>query len=186
MTVEKAGIEAVLFEELYTVLVEHCIDDVNSDDESRCDAVVPGKPTKERGDDIVVSVLMEHPLGLSAERDDIATSFSRLASERPNWFPPEMGGGMVEVIHGAIQINIKEELPYEEAVKIMSSLKERVKWALNTDSRLQGSLADEWGNTVIKFETYQATGATTGGQNTTIHTRWINWRAYIYQVRCDE
>ena len=185
MSIEKRGIEAVLAQELYKVLTKWCITDVAANDPSRADAVVLGKPTRELRDEIVISIHMQHPLGPSADRDEIVSGTPRQREERPWIWPKEFGGGKVEKMVGAIQVNIRQKLAYDEAVEIISSVVERVKAALNTDRDLV-PLSDDWGNTLQVLETFQASGHAGGGGEVSINLRWIDWRAFISRRDCRE
>lgn len=183
MPVEKRGIEAVLAQKLYTVLTQWCITDVAADDPSRADAVVLGKPTRELRDEIVISIHMQHPLGPAADKDELVSGTPKQPDERPwNW-PKEFGGGRVEKVVGAIQANIRQKLPYAEAVEIIASVVERIKAAINRDKDL-ASLDDDWGNTLLVIETFQASGHAGGGGGVSINLRWIDWRAFIARRDC--
>lgn len=183
MPVEKRGIEAVLAQKLYEVLTKWCIIDVAAGDPSRADAVVLGKPTRELRDEIVISIHMQHPLGPSADKDELVSGAPREPDERPwNW-PKEFGGGKTEKIVGAVQINIRQKLSYDEAVEIIASVVERVKAAINQDRDLI-PLKDDWGNTLLVLETFQASGHAGGGGEVSINLRWIDWRAFIARRDC--
>ena len=183
MPVEKRGIEAVLAQKLHEVLTKWCITDVAANDPSRADAVVLGKPTRELRDEIVVSIHMQHPLGPSADQDELVSGTPRQPDERPwNW-PKEFGGGKVEKIVGAVQLNIRQKLSYDEAVEIIASVVERVKAAINRDRDLV-PLADDWDNTLLVLETFQASGHAGGGGEVSINLRWIDWRAFIARRDC--
>lgn len=184
MPIEKKGIEAVLAHKLLEVLTEWCITDVPSDDPSRANHVILGKPTSERRDDIVISIHMQHPLGPNADRDELVSGRPRTTADRPNYFPAEtFGGTEVRRIVGAVQVNIRENMPYAEAVDIIASVIERVRAALNREKSLV-PLADDWDNSMFKLETFQAYGHASGGGNVAINTRWIDWRAYISSTNC--
>lgn len=183
MPIEKHGIEAVLALKLHEVLTKWCITDVVSDDPSRADAVVLGKPTRELRDEVVISIHMQHPLGPTADRDSSASGPPKRQDERPwNW-PKEIGGGRMEKIVGAVQINIREKLAYDEAVEIISAVVERVKAAINRDTSLV-PLSDDWGNKVQVLETFQASGHAGGGGEVSINLRWIDFRAFIHRRDC--
>ncbi len=182
--ITKQGIESILAHKLQEVLTEHCITDVPGSDPSRANHVLLGKPTSERRDEIVISIHMQHPLGPNADKDELVSGRPRTTADRPNYFPAEtLGGTEVRRILGAIQINIRQKLPYSEAVDIIASVIERVRAAINRDKSLVPA-RDDWGNNLFKLETFQAYGHASGGGNVSINTRWIDWRAYISSTNC--
>jgi len=183
MPVEKLGIESVLAAALKTVVTKWCITDVAADDPSRANWVVLGKPTRELRDDIVVSIHMQHPLGINADKDAMVSGKPTTTAERPWDWPKELGGGKVEKYLGCIEINIREREEYEDSVSIISSVYERVKAAVNRDPDLV-PLTDDWGNTLMILETWQAYGHESGGGAVSISRRWVDWRAFVYRVDC--
>jgi len=187
MTLEgiaQRGIEAILAHTLHTVLTEWCIDDVSTDDPSRADHVVLGKPTRELRDSKVVSIRMQHPLGPAADKDEVVSGSPRGQDERGHYFPAETSGGMmVEKIIGCIEVRIREKLSYPDAVEVNASLIERIKRAINTDLRL-ALLKDDFGVTLFKLETFQATGHASGGGDVSINVRWVDWRAFTCRTNC--
>ncbi|MCP4537697.1 MAG: hypothetical protein GY832_11160 [Chloroflexi bacterium] len=182
--ITKQGIESVLAHKLHEVLTKWCVTDVPGSDPTRANHVVLGKPTSERRDEIVISIHMQHPLGPNADKDELVSGRPRTTADRPNYFPAEtFGGTEVRRILGAVQINIRQKLPYSEAVDIIASVIERVRAAINREKSLV-PLADDWGNSLFKLETFQAYGHASGGGNVAINTRWIDWRAYIGSTNC--
>jgi len=184
MAVTERGIEDYLGTLLKVVLNEALITNVDASDDSRANEVVLGKPTTERRQPKVVSIWIHHPLSLSKDMDEDVDG--RRSSGDPNWWPSEMGAdryGMERII-GAIQINIREQLEYSDALQIISSLKRRTVKALDTDARLKVNLTDDFDFTMIKFETFQAAGVDSGGQRTSIHNEWVSWRAYVSKPKC--
>ena len=185
MTIEKAGIEAVLAKALHAAVTKWCITNVPVKDESRANWVVLGKPTRELRDNIVISIHMQHPLGPNADTDNIVSGKPTTSGERPWDFPKELGGGRMEKYLGCVEINIREREAYEDAVNVISSLYERVKAAINRDPSLV-PLEDDWGNTLMVLETWQAYGHESGGGSVSISRRWVDWRAFVYRVDCRE
>lgn len=183
MSVEKAGIEAVLAAKLKTVLLKWCITDVATTDPSRANHVVLGKPTRELRDSIVISIRMQHPLGPNADKDNIVSGKPTTTGERPWDWPKELGGGRMEKYLGTVEINIRDREEYEDAINIIASLYERVKAAINRDPDLI-PLEDDWGNTLMVLETWQAYGHESGGGTVSISRRWVDWRAFVYRVDC--
>jgi len=182
--IAERGIEAILAHMLHTVLLEWCITNVSADDPSRASHVVLGKPTRELRDSKVVSIRMQHPLGPAADKDEVVSGSPRGQDERGHYFPPEtMGGMIVEKMIGCIEVRIREKLSYPDAVEVNASLIERIKKAINTDSRL-GLLKDDFGVTLFKLETFQATGHASGGGDVSINVRWVDWRGFTCRTNC--
>lgn len=183
MSVEQLGIESILAKQLETVLTEWCITNVATTDPSRADHVVLGKPTRELRDAIVVSIYMQHPLGINADKDAYVSGKPTTQKERPWDWVKELGGGKVEKYVGTIEIAIRERESYRDAVDTTASLYERVKAAINRDSSLV-PLEDDWGNTLMWIETFQAYGHESGGGTVSISRRWVDWRAFVYRRDC--
>lgn len=182
MTVSQRGIEAVIAQTLLAVLTKWCITDVPTTDESRANSVILGKPTQELRDAIVVSIHMQHPLGLGADKDAIVSGPPKAQSDRSWTWPAEIGAGRTEKIIGVVQLNIRERQPYGEAVETIASVVERVKAAINRDPALR-ALSDDFGNTVMQIETFQAEGYAGGGGQVSTNFRWIDWRAFVYRTQ---
>ena len=176
MAITQSGIESVLAHALKTALTEWCITNVPASDESRADNVILGKPTRERRDQITISIHMQHPLGPAADKDAIATG-------SPMYPPETVGGHIVEKMMGTVQVNIRQDTSYEEAVDVIASVVERVKKCITTESDLV-PLVDSWGNRLIRLETFQASGHASGGSNISINLRWIDWRAFVSKTNC--
>lgn len=182
--ITERGIEAMLAEVLDTVLTEWCITNVPTTDPSRANHVVLGKPTRELRDANVVSIRMQHPLGPAADKDETVSGTPRGQDERGHYFPHEtMGGAIFEKIIGCIEVRIRQKLAYPDAVEINAPLVERIKRAINTDYRLR-TLTDDFGVTLFKIETFQASGHASGGGNVSINVRWIDWRAFTARSNC--
>ncbi len=175
------GIDSVVAHKLVEVFRDRCIESVPDDDDSKADHVVLGKPTVERRDEIVIAVMMEHPLGRSQSTDKVLSSWSHTSDEeaRPYTFPPESIGGMlVDVIIGTVWISIREMEDYEDSIDIISSVAERVRAAINRDSRLK-RLCDDFGNMLFKLETFRGQGHETGGKGVAINHRWVDFRGLV-------
>jgi hypothetical protein len=178
--VVKLGIESVLAEKLLEVLTKHCITDVT--DDSEADHVILGKPTEELRESIVISIHMQHPLGPSADTDAIMVGTPRQVNERPDRYPAEFGSIIWKII-GAVQINVRQRESYDEAIKIISTIYERVKYAIDNDPDL-ASLSDDWGNTMFRLRTFQAAGYASGGGDISINIRWVSFRADVVRPVC--
>jgi len=183
MAIAERGMEAVLGQQLKTVLEKWCITNVAADDDSKADAVVLGKPTSELRDPIVISIHLQHPLGIGADKDTLAAGPPRARNERSWTFPAEIGGGSIWKIIGTVQVNIREREAYEDAIETIASVIERVRAAINQDASLV-PLKDDFGNTVIVLETFQAEGYAGGGGEVSINFRWVDWRAFCHRTDC--
>jgi len=164
-----------------TALTEWCITDVDSDDPSKADHVIIGKPTEELSDEIVVSIHIRHPLGIEQDRDKDVTG----KSTQTRWkFPGETFGGMrVEEIVGTVQIRARKDLTYENATLLFSPLTQRVLDAINRDYLLT-ALTDSTGRTMFLIEAYRREGYESGGGEVSIDTQWIDWVAYVSSTNC--
>lgn len=182
--IAERGIEAMLAEKLVDVLTDWCITQVDEDDPSRADHVVLGKPTRELRDENVISIHMQHPLGPQADRDEPVSGTPRGQDERGHYFPAEtMGGMIVEKMIGCVQVNIRQRLAYTDAVEVNAAIVQRIKAAINRDKDLV-PMTDDFGATLFKLETFQASGHASGGGNVSINIRWIDWRAFIAITNC--
>lgn len=173
------SIEAVLSSTLLAAVKEYCQTNVSDTDESKADHVILGKPGSELSDKVVVSVHMQHPFGPVMDKDTNQTGLSGGLSMDPYAFPAETIGGMrVDKIIGCVQINIREDMPPDEAAWINGAVKERVRVAINEHPSLH-DLADDFGNHLWKIETFRAVGYDSGGSDVSVHFRWIDFRAYV-------
>lgn len=173
------GIEAVLAHKLKDVITKHCITNVSANDISKADYVILGKPGPELRDSIVVSIHIQHPL-----------HSTRVEKERPNedneigypWrVPAETVGGMnTKSQVGAVQLNIRQDLDYDDAIYVNSAVTERVRQAIDRDAELGGLLTDDFGGGVSKIQTYDAPGFTGGGGDVSIYTRWIGFKYLLH------
>lgn len=178
------SIESLLGDKLKSVLTERCITDVSDDDESKANHVILGKPTTELRDNIVISIHTEHPLGPIADKDHIVMGTPRSDEERPFKWPAETTGGMrSKVVIGAVQVNIREKLPYETAKAINGAVASRIEAAINQDGELD-AFHDDFGNFMSRIETFEASGYQAGGGNVSINIRWIDWRAFVHSTNC--
>jgi len=177
-------IENKIAETMLAVLTDWCINNVDTDDPSRANYVVLGKPTRELSSAIVVSITMTHPLSMSKGGEDLVEGTPRTQKERPYQFPPETYGGMrTELIVGAVQVNYREKEGYDDAIPIISRVTNRIKQGINQDIRL-ASLTDDMGNFMSSIETFTAEGVASGGDNVTVDRHWISWRAWVHSTNC--
>lgn len=179
------SVESILGDKLKDVLTRWCITDVPSDDESRANHVILGKPTTQLRDNVVISIHTEHPLGPTLDKDHSVTGgTTRGNEERPYKWPAETTGGMRnKVVVGAIQVNIREGFPYDIAKAINGAVAARVEAAINQDSQLD-AFSDDFGNFMSRIETFQASGYQAGGGNVSINIKWIDWRAFVHSTNC--
>lgn len=177
MPIEKHGIESVLAHTLHDVLTDWCIKRVPTNDPSRADHVLLGKPTSERQDEIVVSIHMQHPLGPGADKDRDVSGKPTTQDDRPNFFPAGFNERWWKLV-GTVQINVRQDMSYEETVDIVAAVVERVRAAINRDVRFQ-RLKDDWDNALYDIETFQAYGHASGGGDVSINLRWVDWRATV-------
>ena len=174
----------MLADKLLDAITRACRTDVSEDDESRADHVILGKPTTELRDAIVVSIHTEHPLGPVSDKDFTAMGTPRGEDERPYKWPSETTGGMrTKEVIGAVQINIREKVPYDTAKAINSAVANRIEIAINQDAVLR-SFSDEFGNFCSQIDTFRASGYQSGGGNVSINIRWIDWRAFVHSTNC--
>jgi len=182
--VTKHGIEAVVAKALMKALTKSCITEVPAEDMSRANHVIIGKPTNERADEIVIAIMMEHPFGPKFDRAPLLTMSQADPQTRPMRFPGETLGGMdVSMEIGTVWISIREKMPYEEAIEVISSVRERVKATINRDSSLV-PLQDDYGNFLYRLETFQAEGYETGGRQVSINHRWVDFRFFVAVTNC--
>jgi len=100
--------------------------------------------------------------------------------ERPYQWPSETWGGMrTEAIVGAVQINYRDKVPYEEGIQIIGAVNSRIKQAINRDSRL-AHLVDDMGNFMSGIQTFRGEGYSSGAKDITIDLRWVSFRAWIH------
>jgi len=174
----------MIADKLLSVLTKWLITNVDEDDDSRANRVILGKPTDELRYNVVVSIHLDHPLGPAQDTDFNAMGTPRSTEERPYKWPTETTGGMhTRQIIGAIQINIRETLPYEAAKAINGAVATRIELAIRRDNELR-SFHDDFGQFVSIIDTFRGYGYQAGGGNTSIHIRWIDWRAVIHSENC--
>ena len=175
------AIEAMIVSNMKTALTEWCITDVDSDDDSKADYVIIGKPTEELSDEITVSIHVRHPLGIGVDRDKDVTGIST----KTRWkFPGEtFGGARFEEIVGTVQIRARKDLTYEDAILLFAPLTNRVLDAINTDYLLT-SLEDSTGRRMFQIEAFRREGYESGGGEVSLDTQWIDWVAYISSTNC--
>lgn len=180
--------EAEIARRMKEALVRWCITDAEAADQSRANHVIIGKPTNELADEIVISVHTQHPLGPQADKDGVVMGPPREQDERPWRFPQETDGGMrSEKIVGAVQVNIREDLPADDAIKVSSMVVERVKAALNRDYRLRAFLIEEPIKTFVsRIESFESRGYAAGGGDVSIYIRWVGWRALVHYTNVRE
>jgi hypothetical protein len=177
VAVASRGIEALLAQALLAELTRQCITNVAADDESRANHVILGKPTTELRDSIVVSIHMQHPLGPGADTDGIEVGTPRQLNERPDRFPIEFCSIIWKIL-GAVQINVRERQPYEDAIEIIASIYERIRQAIDRGAGLT-PLTDDWGNTLFQLRSFQAAGYASGGGDISINVRWVSFRGDV-------
>lgn len=173
------AMESLLGDTLKEVLTDYCINNVDSDDTTKANYVVMGKPTSELRSAIVVSVHMQHPLGPDKDVDKLVEGAPRSAEERPLTFPREsIGGATFEMITGAVQVRIKEGKNHQAALNTKSVTVDRIKKAIKTDSRLR-VLKDDLGNTMTWIEVFRHSGHAAGGGEVSIFIEWVDFRAIV-------
>ncbi|MHC4542922.1 MAG: hypothetical protein ACYSYL_00145 [Planctomycetota bacterium] len=172
-------IESLLGDTLHEIITDWCITNVSTEDLSRADHVVLGKPTSELRDNIVVSVHTQHPLGPEKDTDQRVEGKPRTWEERPWQFPREShGGARFQMMYGAIQIRMRERNRHRVALAHKSVVAHRIRRAIERDTRLR-VLEDDLGNTMLMIETFRHSGHAAGGGNVTVFIEWIDWRALI-------
>ena len=182
MTNPPKSIEALLAHKMRDVLLDWCVTRVPLDDPSRAKLVIIGKPTNELGNPPVISIHTPHPLGPPSDTDHMIVGTPRSNEERPYKWPMETMGGMrTDLLIGTVQINMREQQRAEDAVWSIGALATRVRNAINQDPRLR-PFSDDMGNFMSRLETFQHSGHTGGGSNTTTHIRWVDFRAIIHST----
>lgn len=173
------SVEAMVAVAMRDVLIDHCITRVDNDDKSKADIVIIGKPTEELRKKVVLSVFTVHPLGPKEDTETIMEGAPTKPNERPYKWPPETIGGMrTYKMLGAVQINLRENVDGTEALSLIGALESRIRRAINNDQRLW-VFRDDFGSMVHLIEVYQASGYASGGGDTSLHRRWIDWRATV-------
>jgi hypothetical protein len=168
------------------VITEACQTNVPTDDKSRVDVIIIGKPTEELRKRNVVSIHTTHPLGPSKDTEEIMMGTPTKPNERPYKWPPETFGGMrTDKMIGAVQINLRQNVRAPEAVPLIAAIETRIKDAINRDHRLR-IVQDDFGYTAHLIETFKAIGYASGGGKTSLHRRWIDWRATVHSTNCRE
>lgn len=182
--IAQRGIEDYIAEKLYAALLERCVTEISPSDPSRVAHVIIGKPTSERRDESVLSIMMQHPLGPSKDTEMLALGVPMDESVRPYNIPPETFGGAVHhTVVGTVWIAIREREDYADAIRIISSIFERVSATINKDRRLC-PLVDDFGNTLYKLETFRSEGYETGGRQVAINHRWVDFRGLVVRSNC--
>jgi hypothetical protein len=172
-------IESLIADTLETVLTDWLINEVSTHDQSRANWVIIGKPTKELRDPITISIHTQHPLGPDKDTDKLVEGRPRSAQERPlQFFRETSGGARQEMMFGAIQVRIRENLPPKTALNLKGAVVDRIKKAINRDTRLK-TLTDDLGNTMFWIETFKHSGHASGGSDVSIFIEWIDWRAAV-------
>ena len=172
-------IEAKVALLLLDAVTDHCVNDVSSSDASRADWVILGKPTSERSDPIVISIHMQHPLGMNIGKEK--ASASRPTQMDPWQVLPETQGGMMSRVQvGAVQIDIREDVPFSEAIHINAAVARRVKQAIDNDISLAGPITDDFGDLMSWIQTFEAAGYVAGGGDVSIHARWVNFKMLVH------
>ena len=178
MAVARA-LEAIVAMLIKDAVTKHCITDVSSSDASKADWVILGKPTTERTDPIVISIHMQHPLGMNIGKEK--ASSSRPTQMDPWQVLPETQGGMSSRVQvGAVQIDIREGIPYDEAIYINAAVARRVKQAIDNDVSLAGPIVDDFGDLMSWILTFEAAGYVAGGGDVSIHARWVNFKMLVH------
>lgn len=173
------SIESLIANTMDDVLTDWCINEVSTHDQSRANNVVLGKPTKELREAITISIHTQHPLGPDHDADRLVEGRPRSAQERPLQFWRESSGGArVEMMFGAVQVRIRENLGHKLALNLKGAVSDRVRKAINRDERLR-VLTDDLGNTMFWIETFKHSGHASGGADVSIFIEWIDWRAAI-------
>jgi hypothetical protein len=167
-------------ETIKEVLLDWCMEYVPEDDPSRVNHVILGKPTRELKDEIVVSIYMNHPLGRSADKDEFASGPPTQEDERPYKWPMETCGGMTtEKVLGGVQINYRRKKGYEDAIKEIGPIIQRVKLGINTDARLK-YLEDSLGAFMSSIQAIRSEGYTSGGGDISLERQWVTFRAWVH------
>ena len=179
------SIEWLIATNMRDAVSEWCINDVDTDDPSRADNVIIGKPQDELVDEITLSIHVHHPLGPGSDRDTDVTGLSGGLSQRKWNFPGETFGGMrVEEIVGCVQIRARvDQDNYTDALELFGPIVLRIEDAINRDSRL-ANLEDELGRTMFIIEAHRREGYESGGGSTWLDTQWVDWRAYVSSTNC--
>jgi hypothetical protein len=174
------SVEAMVAITMRDVLIDHCITRVANDDKSRANIVIIGKPTEELRKKNVLSVFTVHPLGPQEDTETIMEGAPTKPNERPYKWPAETIGGMrTYKMLGAVQINLRQNVDGTEALVLIGAIESRIRSAVNNDMRLR-VFRDDFGNMVHLIEVYQASGYASGGGDTSLHRRWIDWRGTIH------
>lgn len=173
------ALESLMGHTIRDVLEDWCINNVDDDDLTKAAYALLGKPTKELRSRIVVSVHMQHPLGPDKDQDHNVMGPPRSEAERPLKFPGEsIGGARWEMVFGAIQVRIREDLPHKDAMNTVAVVVDRIKSGINRDSRLR-ALRDDLNNVMVWIETFRHSGHAAGGGNVSIFIRWVDFRAVV-------
>lgn len=177
---KQRGMEAVLAQRLFKALKKVCIEDVALDDPSRANHVVLGKPTVERRDEIVISIMFQNPLGTGKDTERLLQGYPYDESLRPYQFPggETFGGAVFDTVIGVVWVAIRKMKDYNLAIEIISSVAERVRWAINQYPGLDAA-CDDYGNHLFRLETFRGAGYETGGRNVAINHRFIDFRGLI-------
>lgn len=180
-----ASIDALIVTTLRELCVKYCQTDIAEKNVARADHVIIGKPGAELSDRIVVSIQGQSPFGKAEDADvNVTGLIPGPYSGGPYMFPTETIGGMcTDKLIGTVQVNIREDIPIEEATWIHGALKHRIRQAINDWDEWKG-LADEMGNYLLKIETYRSFGYDSGGGDVSVHFRWIGYRAYVNYRNC--
>lgn len=172
-------IESLLGDTLVEVITDHCMTNVSSEDQSRANHVVLGKPTSELRDNCVVSIHTQHPLGPEQDTDRRVEGSPRERSERPWVFPRESyGGAKFDMMYGTVQVRMRERMQHKKALAIKAVVAHRIKYAIERDTRLR-VLSDDLGNTMLMIETFKHSGHAAGGGDVSVFIEWVDWRALI-------
>ncbi len=177
------SIEWLIATNMRDAVSEWCIIEVDSDDLSKANNVIIGKPQDELVDEITLSIHIHHPLGPSSDRD---TDVTGLSSTSTRWsFPGETTGGTrVEEIKGTVQIRARVDTDdYTDALELFGPVVLRIEDAINRDSRL-ARLEDGMGRTMFLIEAHRREGYESGGGNTWLDTQWVDWCAYVSSTNC--
>jgi hypothetical protein len=173
-------IEGLIATVMLDVLTQYCITDVDDDDASKVNEIIIGKPTEELRKKNVLSIHTVHPLGPESDTETIMMGTPTRPNERPYKWPTETLGGMKTYnMIGAIQVNLRQNVRAPDAIPLIAAIETRVKIGINRDPRLD-VLKDDFGYVAHLIETFQGRGYASGGGKTSLHRRWIDWRATIH------
>jgi len=173
-------LENMVAQTMLLVLEDICIDQVDSDDRSKVDIVIIGKPTEELRKRNVLSIHTVHPLGPPKDTEVIMEGAPTKPNERPYKWPPETIGGMrTRNMFGTVQINLRQNVKAPEALALIGAIDSRIRQGVDRDPRLR-SFKDDFGNFMHLIQTYQAYGYASGGGKTSLHRRWVDWRGTIH------